>query len=198
MREVSVAPARAIVDTAIGSLCTACVVLVESRGARDVYAAGTLCPDPSAGTDGPCSAGSVFDLASLTKLATTAVCLALVRERVIELEMPMCEIVPGFRGGLPLPDNGQDNDPLRAYLSVLRRERMLYRRAAASEGQEQCYRYDGFFHWALRAEGLIIIWPAPSITANFSGTSRAILPAREDASPATVAVRVILPLVNEP
>jgi len=99
MREVSVAPARAIVDTAIGSLCTACVVLVESRGARDVYAAGTLCPDPSAGTDGPCSAGSVFDLASLTKLATTAVCLALVRERVIELEMPMCEIVPGFRGG---------------------------------------------------------------------------------------------------
>lgn len=91
--------ARAIVDAAIGSLCTACVVLVEHRGQREVYATGTLCPDPSAGPDGPCTAGSVFDLASLTKLATTALCLALVRERAIELEMPLREIVPDFRGG---------------------------------------------------------------------------------------------------
>lgn len=95
----SVEAARAIVDAAIGSLCTACVVLVEHRGERDVYAAGTLCPDPSAGPDGPCTAESIFDLASLTKLATTALCLALVRERAIELEMPLREIVPDFRGG---------------------------------------------------------------------------------------------------
>src|SRR3990170_2669423 len=92
----SVAPARAIVDAAIGNLCTACV---ERGGQRDVYAAGTLCPDPSVGPDGPCTAESIFDLASLTKLATTALCLALVRERVIELEMPLREIVPDFRGG---------------------------------------------------------------------------------------------------
>ena len=74
-------------------------MLVEHRGERDVYATGTLCPDPSAGTDGPCTAESIFDLASLTKLATTALCLALVRDRSIELEMPLREIVPDFRGG---------------------------------------------------------------------------------------------------
>jgi CubicO group peptidase (beta-lactamase class C family) len=94
----SVEAARAVVDAAIGGLCTACVVLVEHRGKRDVYATGTLCPDPSAGPDGPCTAESIFDLASLTKLATTALCLALVRERAIELEMPLREIVPDFRG----------------------------------------------------------------------------------------------------
>lgn len=99
MTSVSAALARAIVDAAIGRLCTACVVLVERRGERDVYAAGTLCPDPSAGPDAPCAADSIFDLASLTKLATTALCLALVRERVLELEMPLREIVPDFRGG---------------------------------------------------------------------------------------------------
>jgi CubicO group peptidase (beta-lactamase class C family) len=92
------APARAIVDEAIGHLCTACVVLVEHRGERDGYAAGSLCPDPSAGLDLPCTAASIFDLASLTKLATTSLCLALVRERVIALDMPLREIVPDFRG----------------------------------------------------------------------------------------------------
>ncbi|MGH2379438.1 MAG: serine hydrolase domain-containing protein, partial [Candidatus Limnocylindria bacterium] len=91
-------PARAIVDAAVGRLCTASVVLVESKGERDVYAAGTLCPDPSAGTDAPCKPDSVFDLASLTKLATTALCLSLVRDRVVELEMPLREIVPDFQG----------------------------------------------------------------------------------------------------
>lgn len=99
MPDVSVEPARSIIDEAIGKLCTACVVLVERRGERDVYATGTLCPDPSAGLDGPCTVDSIFDLASLTKLATTALCLALVRERVIELEMPLRELVPDFRGG---------------------------------------------------------------------------------------------------
>lgn len=63
-----------------------------------MHAAGTLCPDPAAGSDAPCLPDSVFDLASLTKLATTALCLALVRERVLELEMPLRELVPDFRG----------------------------------------------------------------------------------------------------
>jgi CubicO group peptidase (beta-lactamase class C family) len=97
--DVSVAPARPIVDEAIGRLCTACVVLAERGGRRDAYAAGTLCPDPSAGPDAPCTIDSTFDLASLTKLATTALCLALVRERALELSMPLRELVPDFRGG---------------------------------------------------------------------------------------------------
>jgi CubicO group peptidase (beta-lactamase class C family) len=96
--EALVAPARATIDAAIGALCTACVLLVERRGERASYAAGTLCPDPSAGGDAPCTTSSVFDLASLTKLATSALCLRLVRDRVVELGMPLREIVPDFRG----------------------------------------------------------------------------------------------------
>ena len=72
-----VARARPILDEAIGSLCTAAVVRVERRGSVDTYTAGTLCPDPSAGPDTPCTAASLFDLASLTKLATTALVLAM-------------------------------------------------------------------------------------------------------------------------
>ena len=84
---------------AIGSLCTACVVRVERRGAVDQLSFGTMCPDPEAGADGPCTPESVFDLASLTKLATTAVVLALVRERVIGLDTPFRELIPDFSGG---------------------------------------------------------------------------------------------------
>jgi CubicO group peptidase (beta-lactamase class C family) len=93
------ARAKPIVDAAIGSLCTAAVVHVERGGSVDSYAAGTLCPDPSAGPDGPCIATSLFDLASLTKLATTALVLSFVRERQLELDMPFRELVPDFRGG---------------------------------------------------------------------------------------------------
>src|SRR5205823_2376420 len=42
---------------------------------------------------------SLFDLASLTKLATNAVVLSLVRERMLELAMPFRQLVPDFRGG---------------------------------------------------------------------------------------------------
>ena len=91
--------AKPIVDAAIGRLCTAAVVRVERKGAASTYAAGTLCPDPRAGPDGPCTVESLFDLASLTKLATTALVLAFVRERQIDLEMPFRELVPEFRGG---------------------------------------------------------------------------------------------------
>ena len=98
MSDGRIAPARAIVDAAIGDLCTACVLLVEHRGSRETYAAGTLCPDPAAGADAPCTEASVFDLASLSKLATTALCLSLVRDRVLSLDMPLREIVRDFRG----------------------------------------------------------------------------------------------------
>jgi CubicO group peptidase (beta-lactamase class C family) len=91
--------AKPIVDAAIGELCTAAVVRVERRGQIETYAAGTLCPDPAAGPDAPCAEASLFDLASLTKLATTALVLSLVRERQLELDMPFRELVPDFRGG---------------------------------------------------------------------------------------------------
>ena len=93
------ARAKPILDKAIGSLCTAAVVRVERRGDVDTYAAGTLCPDPRAGPDGPCTATSLFDLASLTKLATTALVLSYVREKQLQLDMPFRELVPDFRGG---------------------------------------------------------------------------------------------------
>lgn len=90
---------KPIVDAAIGELFTAAVVRVERRGSVATYAAGTLCPDPSAGPDAPCTTDSLFDLASLTKLATTALMLSFVRERQIALDMPFRELVPDFRGG---------------------------------------------------------------------------------------------------
>jgi len=93
------APARPIALAAIGSLCTACVVRVERHGELDVYATGTLCPDESAGPDAPCTADSLFDLASLTKLASTALALSFVRERLITLDTPFRQLVPDFRGG---------------------------------------------------------------------------------------------------
>jgi CubicO group peptidase (beta-lactamase class C family) len=65
----------------------------------ETYATGTLCPDETAGTDAPCTPASLFDLASLTKLATTALLLSLVRERALELDTPLRELVPDFRGG---------------------------------------------------------------------------------------------------
>ncbi|MEP6693399.1 MAG: serine hydrolase domain-containing protein [Chloroflexota bacterium] len=93
------AAARALIDEAIGSLCTACVLRVERRGAVDVLARGTLCPDERAGPDGPCIADSLFDLASLTKLVTTALALSFVRERTLTLDTPFRELIPDFRGG---------------------------------------------------------------------------------------------------
>jgi CubicO group peptidase (beta-lactamase class C family) len=97
--EASVDRARPIVDAVIGELCTACVVRVERRGTTDSYAAGTLCPDASAGPDAPTTVDSLFDLASLTKLATTALVLAFAREKSLSLDMPFRELVPEFRGG---------------------------------------------------------------------------------------------------
>ena len=92
-------PARGVMADAIGSLCTACVLHVERRGETETIALGTLCPDADAGTDSACTKDSLFDLASLTKLATTAVVLSLVRDRTLELGMPFRELVHDFRGG---------------------------------------------------------------------------------------------------
>ena len=72
---------------------------VERKGTVESCAAGTLCPDEDAPPDAPCTADSMFDLASLTKLATTALLLSFVRERALTLETPLRELVPDFRGG---------------------------------------------------------------------------------------------------
>ena len=90
---------RRLVDDAIGTLCTAASVLVEMDAQRSGYVSGTLCPDPDCGTDATCTPASLFDLASLTKLATTALVLSFVRERLVTLETPLRELVPDFRGG---------------------------------------------------------------------------------------------------
>jgi CubicO group peptidase (beta-lactamase class C family) len=93
------APARSIAEAAIGSLCTACVVRVERRGEVGELAVGTLCPDPRAGPDAPCTVDALFDLASLTKLATTALVLSFVKDKVLTLDTPFRELVPDFHGG---------------------------------------------------------------------------------------------------
>jgi CubicO group peptidase (beta-lactamase class C family) len=74
-------------------------VQIERKGTVESYATGTLCPDESAPPDAPCTVDSLFDLASLTKLATTALLLSFVRERALTLETPLRELVPDFRGG---------------------------------------------------------------------------------------------------
>ncbi|MBM4362272.1 MAG: beta-lactamase family protein [Deltaproteobacteria bacterium] len=91
--------AAPIVEAAVGTLFTACVLLVERKGDRSIHAAGTLCPDAAAGPDAPCSAASLFDLGGLTALATAALALACVRDRTVTLETPLRELVPDFRGG---------------------------------------------------------------------------------------------------
>ena len=72
---------------------------LEHEGRVETYAAGSLCPDETAGPDAPCTAAAIFDLASLTKLSTTALLLSFVRERVLQLDTPLRELVPDFRGG---------------------------------------------------------------------------------------------------
>ena len=95
---VSAEAAGPLVDAAVGALCTCAVVRVERGGRSDTYAGGTLCPDERAGPDAPCTADSLFDLASLTKLATTALALSFVRDRTLSLDVPLRELVPEFRG----------------------------------------------------------------------------------------------------
>ena len=84
--------ARPIIDAAIGTVCTACVVRVERGGTTESYAVGTLDPD----TGEPCAVSAIFDLASLTKLATTALMLSYVRDGAIGLDDPFQKLMPSF------------------------------------------------------------------------------------------------------
>jgi len=69
------------------------VVLVERSGERDLYAAGSLDPQ---GEDSSCQDDSFFDLASLTKLATTALVLTYVRDGTLALDAAFRELLPDF------------------------------------------------------------------------------------------------------
>jgi CubicO group peptidase (beta-lactamase class C family) len=86
--------ARPLIDAAIGELCTACVIHVERRGGVQSYAAGSLEPDGP--DDRPCTTETFFDLASLTKLATTALLLTFVRDGGVKLDSALRELVPEF------------------------------------------------------------------------------------------------------
>lgn len=90
--------ARPLVDAAIGRVCTACVLLVERDGRRDVYAAGAL--DPG-GDDAPCVPETIFDIASLTKLATTALALTFVRDGTLSLDGAFRDVLPEFHDPRP-------------------------------------------------------------------------------------------------
>lgn len=85
--------ARPVVDAAIGNVCTACVLRVERDGEARTYAAGTLEPGAD---DALCVEESLFDLASLTKLATTALVLTYVRDGALALGTPLAELAPEF------------------------------------------------------------------------------------------------------
>ncbi len=88
-----IATARRVIDDAIGRVATACVVLAERAGERVAYACGTLDPETDAT---PCAAETWFDLASLTKIATTALALTFVRDGTLSLDQPFREIWPPF------------------------------------------------------------------------------------------------------
>ncbi len=87
------AGARPNVDAAIGEACTACVLRVERGGIGETYATGSLDPE---GDDAPCTSGSLFDLASLTKIATAALALTFVREGKLAFETPFADVVAEF------------------------------------------------------------------------------------------------------
>ena len=88
----------------------------EHRGERRTYAAGSLCPDAEAGPDEPCTDGSVFDLASLTKvigLTTATLLLADGNRLAVDAPVPFLDaqlvadarhIIDGMRIG---PDDAQ-------------------------------------------------------------------------------------------
>ncbi len=86
-----------------------CVVYVSRRGEALFHGAfGTTTYDPA--TSRPIRLGDLFDLASLTKLYTTALVLRLVEEGAIGLGEPVCQHVPLVATSVPLADGGYKRD----------------------------------------------------------------------------------------
>ena len=67
---------KAVVDASAGTLFTACVVRLERKGRVETYATGTLCPDPSAPPDAPCTSDAIFSSCCFELMAPTSVFLS--------------------------------------------------------------------------------------------------------------------------
>lgn len=89
-----------VIARGLGTRYSAAVVRVE-RGGRVVYerAAGTLRDDGG----GAAYADTRFDLASITKVFVSTVALALVARGLLELDAPLLDLVPEWRGTAHAP-----------------------------------------------------------------------------------------------
>jgi CubicO group peptidase (beta-lactamase class C family) len=89
-------PLAALLDSAIGArAATGGVVAVSWRGSRFIYGTGKLALDDPRRPDGH----SIYDLASLTKvIATTTLAMQAVEEGRLDLDRPVRNYLPAFRG----------------------------------------------------------------------------------------------------
>lgn len=71
-----------------------------------------------AGVWGEATNGTLFDIASLTKLFTATVVLSLLEREGLRLETPLVDLVPGFGAISPRPIAGGQNPHTRERLSV--------------------------------------------------------------------------------
>lgn len=89
-----------VVEGALGKVFTAAQLEVRIAGATKVSEAwGRV--DPEAGLR-PAGKDTLFDIASVTKLFTTAAFMTLVREGRVSLDTPVSSILPEFSGRRPI------------------------------------------------------------------------------------------------
>ncbi|MBV8170448.1 MAG: beta-lactamase family protein [Candidatus Eremiobacteraeota bacterium] len=92
--DVGVPRALALVENAIGGVCSCAVLHVRQSGELVCEAAfGSVAPDGAAATE-----QSVFDLASLTKIAVGTALLTLLDRRRFALDDPIVATLPEFAG----------------------------------------------------------------------------------------------------
>ena len=99
----------AVLDTGLNKVYTAAAVVVRHEG-REVYARAVGHVNPEA-TDAAATLATCFDLASLTKMFVTTAFLRLLAEHGdVDLDTPVCAVLPEFRGARPIRPY---EDPLR-------------------------------------------------------------------------------------
>jgi CubicO group peptidase (beta-lactamase class C family) len=87
--------AGTIVEAELGRRFTACVLRVERAGTAPWERAWGQVGDEGAARTTP---GTLFDLASLTKLYVATACLSLAGRGVLSLDGPVREVIPAFAG----------------------------------------------------------------------------------------------------
>lgn len=92
--------AESILARAVGPLTPAAQLVIYHQG-KVIYHAAFGFIDPETRTR-PTRLDSLFDLASLTKLYTTTAFMTLVEEGRIQLDDPLCLVLPEFRGMRPI------------------------------------------------------------------------------------------------